>query len=46
MRVRIAGCGPADLAAHAGKYQKIAGGSIAELNAGPPIIPAGARIGG
>lgn len=34
----------ADLAAHAAKFKSIAGFSIAELNAKPPIIPAGARL--
>lgn len=35
----------ADLAAHAEKYKKLAGFSIEEVNAKPPIIPAGARVG-
>ena len=34
----------AELAAHAEKYKKIAGFSIAELNARPPLVPAGARV--
>lgn len=33
-----------DLAAHAAKYKSIAGFSIEELNAKPPIIPNGARV--
>lgn len=33
----------ADLAAHAESYKKLAGFSIEELNAKPPIIPAGAQ---
>lgn len=35
----------AELAAHAAKYKKLAGFSIDELNALPPTIPPGARIG-
>ncbi|CUH99202.1 flavin-dependent oxidoreductase [Leisingera aquaemixtae] len=35
----------AELAAHAAKYKSIAGFSIAELNARPATIPAGARVG-
>ena len=35
----------ADLAAHAAKFKSIAGFSIEELNAKPPIIPAAARAG-
>jgi len=34
----------AELAAHADRYKKIAGFSIAELNALPPVIPEGARV--
>lgn len=34
----------ADLEAHAQKYKQISGFSIAELNASPRIIPAGARL--
>ncbi|MFC3118656.1 hypothetical protein ACFOHS_12200 [Jhaorihella thermophila] len=33
-----------ELAAHAAKYKSIAGFSIEELNARPPIIPEGARV--
>jgi len=33
-----------ELAAHADRYKKIAGFSIAELNALPPIVPKGARL--
>lgn len=35
----------AELAAHAEKYKKIAGFSIQDLNARPPLIPEGARFG-
>ena len=34
----------AELAAHAAKYKALAGFSIAELNARPSLVPAGARI--
>ncbi|MHA6264115.1 flavin-dependent oxidoreductase [Arenibacterium sp. CAU 1754] len=34
-----------DLAAHSAKYKSVAGFSIEALNAKPPIIPAGARVG-
>lgn len=36
----------AELAAHAEKYKAVAGFSIDALNRKPPLIPAGARVGG